>query len=354
MDVEFKPPHENGTKKEEKIGKRSRSNTPQLKKKHDEGKKHSKTRRNTNEQEQQQQQQQQENNVITEEPKTEVNGEQKTKTDEQPKNGNEEKKPVEENVQKEETVEMDSLILCVDEPDPELQFDDNSDDLESGKSSPILRCLTRRSQTRNIPTPKTPKSVVDDVEEKNPVPPATPEVEETPKKPENDSVDSFNSVKVEVGGDSTRLNCSESGFLDDSAYLNASRERSLSETLRNLSSRRTIRPISTDYRKQALQNRNSLQLNDNLERVHGLKRKERSETPEDRKKFKIDTSSLFTRFTSPLISLKNKFRINIPSSTPKLTGFQAKDDDLSLNKEDLGDCIEGTEVEDKKNWCTVM
>lgn len=348
MDVEFKPPHENGTKKEEKTAKRSRSNTPQLKKKHDEGRKQSKTRRNTSEQ----QEKPTETQILTEEPKPEVsNGD---KNDEQPKNGQEDQKPVEENIQKEETVEMDSLVLSVDEPDPELQFDDNSDDLESGKVSPVLRCFTRRSQTRNIPTPKTPKSIAEDVDSKNSSTPTAEEVEQTVKTAENESVDSFNSVKVEVGGDSTRLNSSEWGFLDDSAYLNASRERSLSETLRNLSSRRTIRPISTDYRKQALQNRNHLQLNDNLERVHGLKRKERSETPEERKKFKIDPSSLFSRFTSPLMNLKNKLGLNIASSTPKLTAYQPKDDDLSVNNDDIGDCIEGNEVDGKKNWCILM
>lgn len=358
MDVEFKhPPHENGAKREEgeKKGKRSRSNTPQMKKKieKEESKKH-RTRRATNDLEIVPE------SPVVEEPKAVVvevsNGEQKEeqKVEKHSQNGDEAKPApvVPEPAPKEDVVEMDSLILCADEPEAELQFDDNSDGLESGKSSPVLRCLTRRSQTRNIPTPKTPKSVVEEAEEKTP---SQEVIADTEKKSEIDS-DSFNSnisTKVQVGGDSTRLNCSESGFLDDSAYLNASRERSFSDTLRGLSSRRTIRPISTDYRKQALENRKSeyLQLNDNLERVHGLKRKERSETPEDRKKFKADSPGFLSRFASPLINLKNKFRAEVPSSTPKLTGFKEKDASKESLNAEVGEVVE---IEGKQSWCTVM
>lgn len=56
-----------------------------------------------------------------------------------------------------------------DEPEPELQFDENSD-IESVKNaSPVVsRCTTRRSQVRNVPTPKTPKLIVQDSIEEEP------------------------------------------------------------------------------------------------------------------------------------------------------------------------------------------
>lgn len=255
-----------------------------------------------------------------------------------------------------EAVEMDPLILAMDEPDPELQFDENSD-LDSGKGSPIqLRCKTRRSHTRNIPTPKTPKST-DSESEKNSVAP-TPTPENV-----NDTNDSLNigdvSTRAEVGSDVTRLAYianNSSIISEDNSYLNYSRERSLTETLRSLSPRKTIRPINDAYRQRAFRNnQNKTDLNlpyteqDSTDSRTGVKRK-RSTTPEDRKKFKND-SSFVSYLSSPLVNFKNRFITDASSSTPKLTGYKDNRQDLH---EDVIYSEVVSEAPDKKNWCAIM
>lgn len=251
-----------------------------------------------------------------------------------------------------EPTEMDPLILT-DEPDPELQFDENSD-MESVKGSPIQsRCKTRRSHSRHIPTPKTPKSATDSESEKNSVAPTpTPEnLTET-----GDSLTLADvSTRAESGSDTTRLNELSHELADDS-YLNYTRERSLSETLRGLSARRTIRPINDSYRQRAFKNSvNKSDLNspylghDLVDRISGLKRK-RSQTPEERKKYKTETGYSFTSYlTSPLTIIKNKFSSD--DSTPKLTGY--KDGTNEIHGEGTySDVI--SEENDKKNRCAIM
>jgi len=251
-----------------------------------------------------------------------------------------------------EPVEMDPLILT-DEPDPELQFDENSD-MESMKGSPAQsRCKTRRSHSRHIPTPKTPKSATDSESEKN-------SVALTPT-PENltETGDSLTladvSTRAETGSDTTRLDAL-SNELPDDTYLNYTRERSLSETLRGLSARKTIRPINDSYRQRAFKNSvNKSDLNspylghDLVDRISGLKRK-RSQTPEERKKYKTETGYNFTSYlTSPLTLIKNKFSSD--GSTPKLTGY--KDGTNEIHGEGTySDVI--SEEADKKSRCAIM
>lgn len=79
-----------------------------------------------------------------------------------------------------ETSDAEKELLEPDETEPELQFDENSDN--SGKNSPASRCLTRRSHMRNLPTPKSPATAT---------PTPTPEVEET--KPEQEEFKSAES-----------------------------------------------------------------------------------------------------------------------------------------------------------------
>ncbi|KAJ8974031.1 hypothetical protein NQ317_001819 [Molorchus minor] len=262
-----------------------------------------------------------------------------------------------------ETIEMDPLIIS-DEVDPELQFDETSD-MESGKGSPVIpRCRTRRSQTRNIPTPKTPKSVEQDVDsEKNSIVPTTTDlIENNTDLPKTDKLDDTQdsaetdnlSTRAEAGGDITRMDFIENhnSYLTDDSYLNASRERSLSETLRSLSARRPIRPLD-DYRRRAIRiNQERSDLNMPFESEHiatGQKRKNRSTTPEDRKKFKSDSPS--SLFSSPLATLRNKFRSDLPSSTPKLLGYRDGQSELHFNDEQNmvynGD-------DEKKSWCSIM
>lgn len=73
-----------------------------------------------------------------------------------------------------------------DEPEPELQFDENSD-IESVKNaSPVVsRCTTRRSQVRNVPTPKTPKLILQELNEEEPPSQESEETNEEPHVAEN-------------------------------------------------------------------------------------------------------------------------------------------------------------------------
>lgn len=251
-----------------------------------------------------------------------------------------------------EPVEMDSLILT-DEPDPELQFDENSD-MESVKGSPIQsRCKTRRSHSRHIPTPKTPKSATDSESEKNSVAP-TPTPENLTETGDSLALADV-STRAETGSDTTRLDALSNELADDS-YLNYTRERTLGETLRGLSARKTIRPINDSYRQRAFKNSvNKSDLNspylghDLVDRISGLKRK-RSQTPEERKKYKTETGYNFTSYlTSPLTIIKNKFSSD--GSTPKLTGY--KDGTNEIHGEGTySDVI--SEEPDKKNRCAIM
>ncbi|KAJ8945041.1 hypothetical protein NQ318_019036 [Aromia moschata] len=174
----------------------------------------------------------------------------------------------------------------------------------------------------------------------------------------HDSMDTVNlSTMVVIGSDVTRMDYIEnhsSNLTDDLSYLNASRERSLGETLRSLSARRPIRPTD-DYRRKAIrlnQEKSELNLPYHSEDIMtGLKRKNRSITPEDRKKFKTDSPVLNSVFSSPLSNLRNKFRSDLPSSTPKLLGF--KDGKSELHYNDEQNMVHSADDE-KKSWCSVM
>ncbi|CAH1112549.1 unnamed protein product [Psylliodes chrysocephalus] len=261
-----------------------------------------------------------------------------------------------------ETVEMDPLVIS-DEIDAELQFLEENSDKDSGKGSPLMtRCATRRSYTRNIPTPKTPKlpdqetdseknSTVDQSEEICNLPNDIPIPKTDNPNDTKDSLDTENaSIKVEVGSDSTRLDFSEinNSTEHDLSYLNSLRDR-------GLSSRRPIRG-SEDYRKRVLKNTyNKSDLNILYDEVStGVKRKNRSMTPEDSKKIRIDSPGYRTFFTSPFASIKNKFKTDVQSSTPELLGY--KDDRSHLHFNDNLDLakIEEAGDEEKKSWCSLM
>ncbi|CAH1170366.1 unnamed protein product [Phaedon cochleariae] len=263
------------------------------------------------------------------------------------------KQPVELTVDNQDSVEMEPLVIS-DEPDPELQFDENSD-IESGKGSPVIsRCNTRRSQTRNIPTPKSPKLAEQHQDPENK--PVT--IEETNSEQpiielsDSDSADMANSsTRAEVGSDYTRLDYTETNnsVPEDSSYLNEVRERSVTETLRCLSSRR---PIRGDYRRIVFRNAHekselNLQSRDSIENVQtGVKRKDRSVTPEEPKKFRGDTSGLFS---SPFAGFRNKFKSELPSSTPKLLGYKDIKSGLQYEEGIATDRNAG-----EKSWCAIM
>lgn len=155
-----------------------------------------------------------------------------------------------------EQIELEPLADEPDEPEPELQFDENSD-LESGKNSPaVSRCMTRRSQIRNVPTPKTPRLIPPEQRESENSDVKEPEQEEVLENNQNgdQGVDSFESVNSEdlstfvaVGSDATRINFFEERTFDgevDSPFLKSLKERSYNNTLPKLSTRRSIRSVS--------------------------------------------------------------------------------------------------------------
>ncbi|XP_066253069.1 uncharacterized protein DDB_G0283697-like isoform X1 [Euwallacea similis] len=256
-----------------------------------------------------------------------------------------------------EVVEMDALILSSDEPDPELQFDENSD-MDSAKGSPVQsRCKTRRSHTRNIPTPKTPKSIDSESENNSVAPTPTPENL-------NDTTESIDledvSTRAETQSDSTRVDYlkNESLFCADKDYSDVSRERSLRVTVRPLSARKTIRPLNDSYRQRAFKNvLNKSDLNDpnawrdSTDRIYGVKRK-RSESPEGAKRFKSETAAGFMSYiSSPLTFLKSKFTSEENTSTPKLIGY--KDSTSEIHGEGIYSEVV-SEDQEKRNRCVVM
>lgn len=158
-----------------------------------------------------------------------------------------------------EQIELEPLADEPDEPEPELQFDENSD-LESGKNSPaVSRCTTRRSQIRNVPTPRTPRLIAPEQKEaetfeiKEPVE-VEPEVEAEvlqSSQTVNDSLESINSEDVStfvaVGSDATRINFMQERTFDGEVYspfLKSLKEGKNNSSLHRLSTRRSIRSVS--------------------------------------------------------------------------------------------------------------
>lgn len=262
-----------------------------------------------------------------------------------------------------DSVEMEPLVVS-DEVESELQFLEENSDKESGKGSPIIhRCATRRSYTRNIPTPKTPKLTEDPDSEKIST---NDEVEENvcnlpndiPKTGLNETGDSLDianmSTAVEVGSDTTRVTFAEADDnippLDES-YLQKLRERVLT-------ARRPLR-ATEDYRTRVLRNaqtRSDLNFSyDSLEKVNtGMKRKNRSTTPEDTKKFRSESPGYKHFFSSPITNLKNKFKPDQRSSTPELLGYKDERRNIHFNDDFDDQQIQETGDDEKKHWCSVM
>ncbi|KRT79643.1 hypothetical protein AMK59_7621 [Oryctes borbonicus] len=283
--------------------------------------------------------------------------------------------------------EMEPLVLETEDIDPELEFDEGSD-IDSQSSSPIIRCRTRRSQARNIPTPKTPRTIDSNGDDKTSecsdkpsvVAVATPEVTDTESevsvfKPVTDvygskklfekiseeEFDSFQnmSTKAIAGNDTTR-NVDLSSYPDNefeySPFVIQSRERSVGETLKLLSARRSIKS-SKEYTLQKADVRDYRTLpprpkRSTLDKISGLKRKN-SDSPDYPKRFKSEPPRLLSYISSPIVNIKNHFaKSEIPSSTPKLTGYKSKNvfDNTNVSKITLN---ETGEIAEKK-WCTVI
>lgn len=290
-----------------------------------------------------------------------------------------------------EAEEMEALVVDVDEHESELEFADNSE-TESHKDSPnSLRCKTRRSQTRNIPTPKTPKSIIIDIEETKkdeeviivkPADTVTPAQDNvstsTPNRVEedddddddddcitvtNDTQESLDnlSTKVQIPNDETRnteITFNEEHTTDEHSFLNIAKEKSFAEILRRTSSRRPIRSTSTirwNNYDNVLLNRSRLSLRPSVERLSGVKRKNSNEMPDNLKRARSDSNNGFLSYiSSPISNLRSKFtKSDLTSSTPKLTGYKEK----IFETDDVGKIDIDVDLGDpttEKKWCIIM
>jgi len=229
----------------------------------------------------------------------------------------------------EEEVEMAPLVIEQDtEQEPELQFDDKISTASSSRNS-SPRCMTRRSQNKNLPTPKSPKFEME-AEQLVAI-----DLSET-----RQSTESTFSTKVNVDSDLTRE--IDLTLPDENSFLNTAKELTVVETIRRMSSRRSIRPNS-DYRKSLLRSQAEKAQNDL--RQTGVKRKNRSDSPDSAKRYKVESSP--SRFMS---YIRSKFSApaaaEIPASTPKLTGFKSVEEP-DVTKIDAESTAE-------KKWCSIM
>lgn len=138
----------------------------------------------------------------------------------------------------------------------------------------------------------------------------------------------------------------------DDSYLNEYREKSLTETIRCLSAKSLLKShFVTEYlgfrNKSDLdvpfRNRDSVEIT-----FSGIKRKNRSVTSEETKKFKSDTSSFFS---SPLTSLRGRFKSDAVA-VPLCCG--ATDiAGLICILMDQAHTVENR-LDDKKSWCSLM
>lgn len=287
--------------------------------------------------------------------------------------------------------EMEPLTQESEEVYPELVFDENSD-IDSRKSSPVLsRCKTRRSQTRNIPTPKTPKSVIeqngdekkfeefDQESEISAITGVSLEVEidsedliaaETNLKDEicsreidNDEIEQKENEEIKEDTDSVKKEFQSSNFtFQDVPKISDFRDCSLADTIRNISSRRAIRPMG-DYRKLTFDDKEWLNLQDitgsrsSVERISGIKRKCGNEQSEKTKRSRLDTSGIFSYITKPMGHLKTHLtRSPLKSNSPKLTGYKDRDElfekDNELSEIKLGENRDNHKEPNK--WCVIM
>lgn len=234
-----------------------------------------------------------------------------------------------------------------DETEPELQFDENSDN--SGKNSPASRCLTRRSHLRNLPTPKSPSV-------NTPTP--SPEDQEETKTDLNLGreflvISDDLSIRAEPGNDTTRANFTvdDEDLQEPSEFFKSLKDKSLSQTLRGLSSRRSISlrhahitrsEFNVPYPKRA-----------SVESISGIKRKQRSPSPEDNKRTKREGGGLLSYIRSPVFGVRHHFNKDLTSSTPKLTGFRNKNS--LLDGEEIDKIkLEVEDAQPEKKWCSIM
>lgn len=282
--------------------------------------------------------------------------------------------------------QMEPLFLESEEADPELEFEEHSD-VDSQRNSPI-RCRTRRSQIKYIPGPKKSKILNINNDDKTSeccdkpsvltVP--TPEITDTESelsvfkpvtdvydcneklfcKPIEDDFDSFQNIstKAVVGSDTTRnveLGSYPEEEFELSPFLIQSRERSVGETLKLLSARRSIRTsrdYTLQYNKRDYKTLPSFPKRNAFEKLGGTKRKN-NESPDYSKRLKSESPHLLSYISSPIATLKNRFaKSEIPSSTPKLTAYKNKHvfDNTNVSKITLNE----TEDVAERKWCTMM
>lgn len=125
-----------------------------------------------------------------------------------------------------------------------------------------------------------------------------------------------------------------------SVNINANKDQFVVETLRNLTSRK---PINDRVSKFVSKNDRAANFYFG-KTAGGTKRKEHSETPENTKRLKRDTSYFFTCLSNPMINFKNHW-YGLTSDTPKLT----ENKNISTQYKD-----EDTKINNKERWCLLM
>ncbi|GLV42007.1 uncharacterized protein CBL_05035 [Carabus blaptoides fortunei] len=306
--------------------------------------------------------------------------------------------------------DLEPLVLD-SEADTELQFpsETGSDRSSEIDKSPVLtRCQTRRSQTRNLPTPKTPKALDfnGEAECKSEirvnitrlatapeviVTPATDSEENTMEtlsfdvrneipedaaddceESEEDLADASVFVNY-TGNDTTRnLDITTTSAADEGpSFLDTAKDMSYGETLRGISGRRALRHHPDTYRPRLYKSTVDLTSKDLADGIKkftpltpapsgGTKRKLLNrDSPEEFKRVKTDGdgSGLLSYIQSPF---KSKLgRTEIPSSTPKLTSYKYTAhpgttivDEVSKIELELHERPNNST--EPKKWCSIM
>ncbi|XP_018327324.1 uncharacterized protein DDB_G0286299-like isoform X2 [Agrilus planipennis] len=168
--------------------------------------------------------------------------------------------------------------------------------------------------------------------------------------------------------DATRLNAEfslkDSEILDSpsNSFLNITKDKSLVDTCRRLSSRKSIRPLDEDFRKRVL--RSNLENKDSLdspypsrysvERITGMKRKNHSITPPDTKRARTEGGTIMSYISRPISTLKRRIsRSDLQSNTPKLTGYKTRYEGFEINSgSQVGVEVGRSDME--KKWCSIM
>lgn len=316
-----------------------------------------------------------------------------------------------------ENSDLEPLVFDSEDTELQCQSETPSDRSSEIDKSPILnRCQTRRSQTRNVPTPKTPKSLDfnGDAECKSEVRvnvtrlTVAPEVIVTPPVEDSEEIESQDNVSDSTinakpeetnevcedsdedlanasvfvnytGNDTTRnfdITTTSTQEDDSPSFLETTKDLSYGETLRCIGGRKGLRQHYANHAPRFYKSTNDLTSKDLTDAVKkytpapssGQKRKlnanNRDSSPDEYKRVKIDgdtgTSGIMSFIQSPFQTKPG--RTEIPSSTPKLTSFKYTPhhqgstviDEVSKIDLELHHERPNITTAESKKWCSIM